>query len=124
MNWKMALKLEILFNQISLYHRLLKHHCQRLTYIYYLCIYQHPLNTGHITPLPSNPIKYPFSRYNPNKKCEHHDGILDHLIKNSENFRYQAWNLENKGQVEFVKDNVIYYIITRSSWVQQVVGKY
>jgi len=52
-------------------------------------IYQHPLNTGHITPLPSNPIKSPFPRwYNPNKKCEHHDGILNHLIKSYKNFRY------------------------------------
>jgi len=88
-------------------------------------IYQHPLNTGHITPLPSNPIKSPFPRcYNPNKKCEHHDGILNHLIKSCKNFRYQVWKLKSKGQVEFVKDNVINHIVTRSSWVQQVVGKY
>jgi len=77
----MTLRLGIWFNQISLYHWLFKHHCQRLTYIYHSSIY-HLLNTKHITPIPSGSIKSSFLRWcNLNEKCAHHDKILDHLIK-------------------------------------------
>jgi hypothetical protein len=45
-------------------------------------VHQHHLNIRHITQIPSNPIKPPFSRwYNPNMKCDDHDEIFGHSNK-------------------------------------------
>jgi hypothetical protein len=37
---------------------------------------------------------------------------------------YQVRKLMSKGQDEFVKDKIIYHIVTKPPSIEQVVGKY
>jgi hypothetical protein len=60
----------------------------------------------------------PFSRwYNPDKRSEYHGTVIGHSIENCKNFKYQIRKMLSKTRVEFVKENVIDYIVTRSSQV-------
>ena len=76
-------------------------------------VYQHLLDYGLIASTILNPMQPSFLRwYNPNERCENHGGVLGYLIENCKNLKYQVWKLVSKEQIEFVKNNGTYYIVT------------
>jgi hypothetical protein len=53
--------------------------------------------------------------YGPHKRCEYHGGVLGHSLEYLQIFKNRDWMMVSKKQVEFVKDDVINHMVTRTS---------